>query len=305
MHRLNALHNKTSAVAEEDLPFNPSNRLLQAEDLRKLLDEHGLEGVPFRNINLYRNAFVHRSYCTMKNSDFDASNERCPEGCLPLQDMSYERLEFLGDAILGMIVARYLYERYPDQNEGFLSKMRTKIVNGKMLGYLSERVGFPPFAIMSKQVEQVSGRQNYKIMEDVFEAFIGAVYTDFQTPEDVVLLPRSLGEGLPYGPLTGAGYYMAEQWVVTIMEKYLDFAELIQARTNYKDMLVRYMSCAFQDGPRFFEVSVHMKNHQKVFTYCVKDRAGAVLGTASANSKKDAENLAARAALEYYGQSVA
>jgi ribonuclease III len=298
MHnRIATIHNKTQEVAHNELPYNPANVLLQPSDLRELFDHNGLAGVPFRNINLYRNAFVHRSYCTMKNDDFDTGNERCPAGCLPLQEMSYERLEFLGDAILGMVVARYLYERFPDQPEGFMSKMRTKLVNGKMLGFLSEKIGFPKFAILSKQIEESQGRSNYKIMEDVFEAFLGAIYMDFQTSDDEVTLPK----GMPLVPLSGAGYHVVEQWIVHILETHIDFPELIQAKTNFKDMLVRHMQHHAQDAPRFFEVNVVVRNNSKVFTYCVKDRSGAVLGTASAPSKKEAENLAAKAALSYYG----
>ena len=59
----------------------------------------------------------------LNDLDFKNSNSKCPDDCLPLQDMSYERLEFLGDSILEMIVSSYLFERYPDQNEGFLSKL--------------------------------------------------------------------------------------------------------------------------------------------------------------------------------------
>jgi ribonuclease-3 len=302
MNRIQNLHNKTQEVKTEELPYNPNNVLLNDTDLRDLLDRNGLKGVPFHNINLYRNAFVHRSYCTMKNTDFETGNERCPDNCLPLQEMSYERLEFLGDAILGMVVARYLYDRYPDQNEGFLSKMRTKIVNGKMLGHLAGIVGFTKFAIMSKQVEEVSGRSNYKIMEDIFEAFIGAIYMDFQRPEDEVSLPDRVG--LPDGPLTGSGYHVAEQWVVHIMEANLDFADLIQSRTNYKDMLVRFMQHSFQDAPTFCEMGVTMRNNHKVFEYCVKNRSGTVLARASGASKKDAENMAAKGALAYYGQPI-
>jgi ribonuclease-3 len=214
--------------------------------------------------------------------------------------MSYERLEFLGDAILGMIVARYLYERYPDQNEGFLSKMRTKIVNGKMLGHLAKEIGFPKFAIISKQIEESQGRDNYKTMEDIFEAFIGAVYMDFQD-DPLKITSTALARVEPF---TGAGYHIAEVWVVTILERLLDFAELIQSNTNYKDMLVRYMQHTHQDAPRFFEISVEIRHGKKVFKYCVKDRAGSVIGTADGIAKKDAENNAARAALLYYRQNV-
>lgn len=298
MSRLNSLHNKTQSVPTEELPYNPSNVLLQPDDLRKFFDENGLQGVHFHNINLYRNAFVHRSYCTMKNDDFDKGNQRCPPDCLPLQEMSYERLEFLGDAILGMVVAHYLIVRYPDQDEGFMSRMRTKIVNGKMLGHLADLVGFPKFAILSRQIEEVQGRQNYKTMEDIFEAFIGAVYMDFQTDADEVQ------GAMVAAPFMGAGFYVAQTWIISILERFLDFSDLIQSKTNYKDMLVRFMQQHSSDAPRFFEVSVIMQRGQKVFKYCVKDKKGAILGTATGNSKKDAENNAALAALEYFGQKV-
>ena len=303
MNRIHNLHNKTQEVKDDELPYNPNNFLLSEKDLRELFDKNGLAGLQFHNINLYRNAFVHRSYCTMKNDDFETGNERCPENCLPLQEMSYERLEFLGDAILGMVVARYLYDRYPDQNEGFLSRLRTKIVKGKMLGHLAGFVGFPRFAILSKQIEEGSGRSNYKIMEDIFEAFIGAIYMDFQQASDEVALPASIK--LPEGPLTGAGYHVSEQWIIHILETNLDFAELIQSKTNYKDMLVRFMQHSFQDAPRFCEIGVAIRNNKKVFEYCVKNKAGIVLAKATGGSKKDAENLAARNALVHYGQQVA
>lgn len=300
MNRLNNLHNKTQEVPDNELPYNSSNILLQHEDLQAFFADHGLPNIQYHNLNLYRNAFVHRSYCTMKNHDFDSGNTRCPQGCLPLQEMSYERLEFLGDAILGYVVAHYLMERYPDQDEGFLSKMRTKIVNGKMLGHLAQLIGFPKFAIISKQIEDISGRKNYKIMEDVFEAFIGAIMLDFQKDEDAVTFPTSLSSFEP--PFQGIGYYVAQQWIISVIEKYIDFADLIQSKTNYKDMLVRYMQHTFQDAPKFFEVSVDVRQNAKVFTYCVKNRQGTVLGTANGNSKKEAENNAAQIALQYFGQ---
>lgn len=303
MNRLTSLHNKTQEIPDDALPYNPSNVLASEKDIRAFFDAHGLENIPIYNLNLYRNAFVHRSYCTMKNDDFESGNERCPPDCLPLQEMSYERLEFIGDAILGMVTATYLYQRYPDQAEGFLSKLRTKIVNGKMLGYLSDKIGFPKFAILSKQVEDVHGRNNYKIMEDVFEAFIGAIFMDFHESGEEVSFSKPL-TAAGFVPLSGPGYHVAETWITTILEKYLDFAELIQTRNNFKDMLVQYMQHTYQDAPRFFELSVHIQNNQKVFTYCVKDRSGLVLGTAKGFNKKEAENMAAKEAMLYYGQMV-
>jgi ribonuclease-3 len=236
----------------------------------------------------------------MKNIDFDKSNINCPTDCLPLQDMSYERLEFLGDSLIGMIVANYLYNRFPDQNEGFLSKIRTKIVNGRMLGYLSDKIGFPKFAIISKQVEETGGRDNFKIMEDIFEAFIGALFLDFQTEYDKVQLPNNIN----ISPFTGAGYFIVESFIIYIIENYIDFCELIRIKNNYKDMLVSYMMHNLQDVPKFYEVKILMKDNMRIFTYCIKDRNNAIIATSTGSNKKEAENNTAKEALLYYNVDI-
>ena len=197
-------------------------------------------------------------------------------------DAYYERLEFLGDSILGMIVAAYLYERFPDQPEGFLSKLRTKLVNGKMLGYLSEKIGFPKYAIISKQVEDANGRNNYKIMEDIFEAFIGALYLDFDTE----------------------GYNISKKWIIYIIENYVDLAEIILSRSNYKDMLVSYMQHHLQDQPKFYEINIVTRENNKIFTYCIKDKNNTVIATAKGSTKKDAENNVALEALKHYNVQI-
>lgn len=298
MKKIESIHNKTKELMETDLPYNPANIILQENDLRELFDNNGLEGIQFNNINLYRNAFVHKSYCTMKNADFTSGNLKCPTNCIPLQDISYERLEYLGDSILNFIVANYLYMRFSEQNEGFLSKIRTRIVNGKMLGFLADKIGFSKFAIISKQVEDANGRKNYKIMEDIFEAFIGAIYIDFQTTGDKVILP----DRIKLEPLTGAGYFIAEQWIIYVIENYIDFTELILQKTNYKDMIVNYMQQTFQYTPSFLELNISTKDNVKVFNYCIKDRNKTIIATATGYSKKDAENNVSKEALIYYGQ---
>jgi ribonuclease-3 len=299
MNKISNLHNKTRDVDVEEMPFNEKNILLSEEDLRQLFDNNGLKGIQFHNINLYRNAFVHKSYCCMRNSDFVESNKKCPPNCLPLQEISYERLEFSGDSVLSNICSIYLYDRYPVQNEGFLSKLRTKLVNGKMLGYLAKEIGLDKFAIISKQVEEAGGRSNYKIMEDIFEAFLAAIFFDFQTNADIPKLPYDIDV-----PFMGSGFYVAQKWIIHIIENYLDLSELIMSRTNYKDMLVSHMQHHLQDQPRFFEINIITRNNTKIFNYCVKDKNNTVLGTAKANNKKDAENMASLEALKHYGISI-
>ena len=223
-------------------------------------------GYIFKNKKLLINSLVHpSSLIDNKKNKNNLFND-------------FERLEFLGDSILGFTIAEYMYLKYPEQSEGFLSKMRTKIVNGKMLGYLSECIGFPKFAIISKQIEDINGRENYKIMEDIFEAFIGALYLD---SNDINIVKR---------------------WIISIIENNIDMVELILKNTNYKDMLILYMQNRFQDVPRFFETNIVQNNMQKIFNYIVKDRDNNILSSGTGISKKDAENNVAYEALKYYGE---
>jgi len=283
MNKISSLHNKTKEIDILDMPYNDKNILLSNEALSLFIYNHGIneENYKINDINLYRTAFVHQSYCTMKNLDFINSNSKCPDNCLPLQDMSYERLEFLGDSILDMVISEYIYERYPDQNEGFLSKMRTKIVNGKMLGFLSNKIGFNKYAIISKQVEDSNGRNNYKIMEDIFEAFIAALFQD-----------------------SNSDYKLTYKWIIHIIENFIDFSDLIISKTNYKDMLIYHMQHHLQDIPKFLEIEVNIKDSVKNFKYCIKDKSNTVISTASGNSKKEAENNAALEALKHYGVNI-
>ena len=239
MNKITSLHNKTKEIDVLDMPYNEKNIILSLEALSSFLYNNGINKDDYKinDINLYRTAFVHQSYCTMKNFDFINSNSKCPDNCLPLQDMSYERLEFLGDSILDMVISEYIYERYPDQNEGFLSKMRTKIVNGKMLGFLSNSIGFNKYAIISKQVEDSNGRNNYKIMEDIFEAFIAALFKD-----------------------SNSDYKLTYKWIIYIIENYIDFSDLIVSKTNYKDMLIYHMQHHLQDVPKFLEIEININS---------------------------------------------
>jgi len=275
MKKIVSIHNKTKELDSDVLPFNENNIVLSDNDLKELLGQY-----QYKNINLFRNAFVHKSYCTMKNYNFNQGNVNCPDNCIPLQEVSYERLEFLGDSILGSVVAKYMYDRFPDQNEGFLSKMKTKIVNGKMLGFLAEQINFPKFAIISKQVEESNGRNNYKIMEDILEAFIGAIYEDSNDYNEV------------------------SKWIINLIEKQIDMTALIVKNTNYKDMLLTYMQNHFQDTPKFFEVNVITKDNVKIFTYVVRDRDNNILGTGQGNNKRDAENNCSYNALSSYGVNI-
>ena len=267
---------------EAALPYNPRNLVLSKKDLvNELLVPFGHDG-QVKDINLFRNALVHKSYCVRKNENVVTGNTSCPPGCLPLQEQSLERVEFLGDAVVGIIVARYLYERFPDENEGFLTKMRTKLVNGQMLAHLAEIVGLGKWVIMSKQIEEGEGRRSIRILEDAFEAFVGAMFLDNDSNLDRVTA-----------------------WLITIIEQNLDFAQLIVSNNNYKDIMIKHFQPNFGYVPKFYDMGTEAVQGVKVYIVCAKDSNDHVLAVGRGKTKKAAENDCARLVLSAAGSGAA
>lgn len=263
----------TKTPTTSETPFNASNILLPDEFVTETLRRYGIAG-GFKSIDIYRCAMVHKSYCTRKNENFFEGNASCPRDCIPLQEESNERLEFLGDSVLSVIVATYLYERYPDSNEGFLTQLRTKIVNGKMLANLSKHLGLQPYVLVSKQIEQVDGRNVSNILEDAFEAFLGALYIDM-------------------------GFLVAQEWLINFLEEHLDFCDLIRTNTNYKDMIIKHYQHTFGYIPKFYEMDIiSTANNQKTYKICLKDKNDHIISIGFGSNKKEAENDAANKALK-------
>ena len=262
-----------AAVAQATLPYNTSNMLLSRADVDTLLSAYtgggGAAAVVCRDHGLYLKALTHRSYCTRKNESFLSGNALCPAGCVPLQRDSNERLEFLGDAVLYLAASSYLIERYPACDEGFLTRMRTKIVCGTMLSTLCQAAGLHRFVIMSRQVEEAHGREARNVLEDAFEAFLGAIYLD-------------------------VGFDAAHRWLVSFLEAHVDFAQLVNSQNNPKDVLNRYMQRNQGALPTFEDAATQ----EGGATVVVRHR-GAVLSTGTGATRRDAEDDAARRALAY------
>jgi len=130
------------------------------EDFSKFEKKLGLK---FKNKDLLTQAFCHRSYLN-ENPDFHLENN--------------ERLEFLGDAVLELVITEYLYQKYPKESEGELTNWRAALVNSKMLGILSQELEFNDFLLLSKGETKELGKARQYILANTFEALIGAVYLD-------------------------------------------------------------------------------------------------------------------------------
>jgi len=123
---------------------------------------HNLIGTKIKNIELYQRAFTHKSALKRYTG----------------LDGSYETLEFMGDSVLGFVITKHLFDRHEKQQEGFLTKARTKMVRGRTLCEISKVLGLEKLILMDEKGERNGWNTNEHIMEDVFEALVGAIYLD-------------------------------------------------------------------------------------------------------------------------------
>lgn len=249
---------KRSILLTEAPWINANNLLISGEDLEKLM--HVKTRPMGSTLKMYRTAFVHSSYVL----DGEKTNpSRMCEAIIPLQPESNERLEFLGDAVLDLIVAEYLYERYPDEDEGFLTEMRIGLVNGKMLATLGRTISIQKYLLLSFHNEHLRDTDN--IVEDTLEAFIGCMYTV-------------------------RGMKAAKQWVISMLEENVDFTQLVT--TSERDMFVRLYKERFGK-----DVEVVNTKTSSGFT-CVMSVEGQILGTGTGATRRIATDAAARMGLE-------
>ena len=212
-------------------------------------------GYHFHNITFLQNALTHSSYANERWRDSLASNER---------------LEFLGDSILGMVTAEYLYKLLPDRPEGELTRIRADLVCEPNLAKVARRLNLGKYLLLGHGEEQGGGRDRASILADATESVLAATYLDggFQAAAD--LIHRFILTDIPTDHLRNVDYKTKLQ-------------ELVQQQKN---QLIQY-ELTGESGP----------DHAKEFTVVVRlnDR---VVGTGVGSSKKRAEQDAARAAIE-------
>lgn len=183
---------------------------------------------------------------------------------------SYERLEFLGDAVLDLIAAEILFNQYPEKDEGFLTKVRAKLVRGETLSDFSKKLGIED--LMELGERNGSTTVSKSILADAFESIIAAIYIT-------------------------KGYRHAYDFVDKVIEENLIIKELINTLDNYKSALLEYAQAEKMPIPRYDLINESGPGHNRTFE--VKVLIGEKqLGTGIGKSKKKAEQKAAREALK-------
>ena len=226
-------------------------KILFRKDKELLIALREILGFYPKKLYLYKKAFTHRS------ASFKVNGKR----------INNERLEFLGDSILDAVISDYLYHRYPDAKEGFLTEMRSKIVNGEKLKELARLIRLNDFIIQKGSQE----KNITKIHEDAFEALIGAIYLD-------------------------QGYAKTAKFVrKVILDKFIDFEDLEDLNLNYKSQLIEW---AQKTKKSVSFVSNTLANEVKCFSSeVVFDKK--TIGIGKGHSKKEAEQNAAKEAISY------
>jgi ribonuclease-3 len=208
------------------------------------------------NAALYKMAFRHRSVAKVLQNGTRSSNER---------------LEFLGDAILGSVIAELLFKSYPYKEEGFLTEMRSKIVNRANLNQLARKMGFDQLIVFDQKMVNIQTK-HHSMLGDAFEALIGAIYLD-------------------------KGYNYTKDFLIKrIVKPYIDIHTLEQTETNFKSKLIEW--CQRQGKDFTFDmVENEAGESAKLFTIKVVVD-GETYGVGRDYNKKNAEKLAAEKACE-------
>jgi len=221
--------------------------------MKNLLDlEHKLNYY-FNDRNLLKNALLHKSL----------GNER-----KEYKNQNNERLELLGDAVLDLIVAEYLYKNYKSASEGTIAKLKAMIVSEPILAKISRQIGVGKFLMLSRGEVISGGRNRESILADSFEAILGAVYIDSNLDE-------------------------ARVFALSHIKQYIDHIEENEDILDFKSILQEYVQKEFRTVPTYELVAERGPDHMKEFE--IQVIVGNYKEKAVARNKKKAEQLSAKA----------
>ena len=235
-------------------PYNALNKEIPTHEIQKILQTYGIT-TPIHNFQLYKRAFIHRSYIKrpeLENHQNNIAIAPKPDDCLALYTKSNERLEFVGDGVLECITKYYLYRRFPKENEGFMTEKKIALVKNESIGKMALEMGLYKWVILSKHAESKQTRTNLKKLGCLFEAFIGAMFLDFNK------ISVNDDDGWFKNLFTtGPGFQMVQVFVEAVFEKHVDWIRLIENDDNFKNILQVKIQKEFKITPLYVEVKEH------------------------------------------------
>lgn len=234
-----------------------SDRELPPEQEERVKELEGIIGTSIENPFIYIRALRHRS--TLVDDNFTSTD-------------SYERLEFLGDAVLDLIVTEIIFDLFPEKNEGFLTKLRAKLVKGDTLAMYARKLELHDLMLLGDRVKGQGIEHSKSVLSDVFEALVGALYLDI-------------------------GYKATSKFVRRVIEQHVDFDKILGTLDNYKSLLLEFAQANRMQIPTYSVISEEGPGHDKTFGVEVYvDEKPMAKG--KGKSKKEAEQRAAKKALQ-------
>lgn len=206
----------------------------------------------FNDKNLLKNALIHRSF----------GNEH-----KHYKNINNEKLELLGDAVLGLVVAEYLYQKYPEEKEGVLAKIKSMAVSEPVLASISRKLRIGEYLLLSKGEMVTGGRDRNSILGDVFEAILGAIYLD-------------------------SGFFAAKEYVLLHLKDMIDHIDDFEEILDFKTILQEYCQKKYRDIPKYTLVGEEGPDHRKLFEMQVQIQNN--IAKAKGTNKKIAEQMAAK-----------
>ncbi len=196
---------------------NIKNILITKEIIEEIINKYTEHKVIINNLEKFQIAFIHKSFCHKNEFDLEGEDQICfitlPKHCIKHN----ERLELLGDRVIDLITTEYLFDKFPDKPEGFITPLKHKFVKKSHLAYLGDKIGLKKYLLISSYLERNQNRENNeRLMEDNFESFIGALYKDQNNLE------------------------ICKNFLFNLYEKFVDLEYLVNTNDNYKGSLLKY-----------------------------------------------------------------
>lgn len=217
----------------------------------------------FNNKSLLLNAVIHRSYSN-ENKDF--------------KNLNNEKLELLGDSVLGVVVVEYLYNRFVNLSEGELVRIKSVVVSEHSISEFAKQISLGDYIILSKGEELNGGKNRVSILADAFEAVIGAIFLD-------------------------SGLEGVKRFLIPFLIPKIDYLNQDEDSIDYKTVLQEYAQSSFKDTPKYQIVNESGPDHSKTFLVEVILN-GKKIAESYGNSKKEAEQSAAKNACKSMNISI-
>ena len=234
-------------------------------DVRPIEELEEKLGYKFKNKNYITVALTHSSY----SNEFKSKNETLPFN---------ERLEFLGDSVLSIVVSSYIFEKYKNKQEGDLTKIRAAVVCEKALSKYASEISLGDYMYLGRGEALSGGRKRPSVTSDAFEAVLAAMYLDSEQSFENV-----------------------EKFVLPFIEKEIDNITLAGAFVDYKTQLQQLVQQAEGEKLEYVLVGQHGPDHEKFFEIEARLNSN-VIGCGEGRSKRDAEQKAAKEALILFGE---